>query len=96
MLTYFTYHVGNHMTPTAERRLILEYLVEKELPPIVTREYYSSWGRPGTPERLQKLFNTIGGLIAAASGDPAKSKAIREWEDDLNFLRQKYRCLYDG
>lgn len=96
ILAYLSYHVGNHMTPTAERRLILEYVVEYELPAIVSREYYSSWDRPGMPQRLRKLLNAIGGFVTGASGDAAKSKAIREWEDDLKFLRQRYRYLDGG
>ncbi len=93
MLRYLGYHVGEtNPTPRDERRLILKYIFERDLPPLNDSEYYSQWGSPRTPQRLQKLANTIAALARNAKRrDPlALRRAINDWEDDLQYLRENY------
>ena len=93
MLRYLGYHVGEtNPTPEVERRLILDYAFEKDLPPLNDSQYYSAWGECSAPERLSKLANTIAAFARNAKRrDPiALARAIREWESDLEYLRQKY------
>ena len=93
MLRYLGYHVGEtNPTPNDERRLILEYIFEKDLPPLENPQYHSAWGQPWTPPRLEKIGNTIAALTRNAKrrDRTALARAIRDWENDLEFLRRKY------
>jgi hypothetical protein len=93
MLSYLDYHVGE-TRPTAPgiRRCILEYVFECHLPPLDGPSYYSEWGQPLTAQRLRKLANTLAALTrnTKRKNSISYTQAIDDWENDLEFLHEKY------
>jgi len=45
------------------------------------------WGRPGSPERLQKMRNTLNTSMGMQLGKAnASQQAIDKWRQDIEFL----------
>ena len=93
MLEFLEYHVGKtHPTPRDMRRCILDYAFECHLPPLHDPNYFSEWGNPRTTQRLNKLANTLAALARNAKrhDEASYAVAINDWEDDLDFLHNRY------
>ena len=93
MLAFMEYHVGRtNGEPEGVRRAILSRVFEGTLPPAFPKAYMEEWGRNGLVERLQKMALTIAAFVRNVkrrrSGDFAD--AIRDWENDLEWLRKTY------
>lgn len=95
LLSSSGYIVGKSGASDADRKLILSNLVENEIKLKGFRaDYLSSWGEAATLDRLLKIARTIAVLCRNAKGSPHNfTKAIKEWESDLLFLKNKY--FYD-
>ena len=93
MLSLLGYHVGETqpLHPSI-RESILEYTFEHHLPPVGDRAYFNEWGEPRNSRRLRKLANTLASLTRNAKRRDSwrLSRAIREWEQDLTFLYERY------
>ncbi|MFN9533251.1 MAG: hypothetical protein ACK59W_02175, partial [Pseudanabaena sp.] len=50
------------------------------------------WGEPNSAERLQKLSRSISMFARIAKGrtNGDFSKAIQDWESDLDYLKKNY------
>jgi hypothetical protein len=93
ILGFLGYHVGERQPTRRDIRWrILEYVFECHLPPLNGLDYYVEWAEPRTPQRLQKLADTLASFSRNAKRQDALSyaTAITDWEDDLIFLRKKY------
>ncbi len=93
MLKLLGYHVGETQPlHPSSRESILEYAFEHHLPPVGDAIYFHEWGEPRSSRRLRKLANTLASLTRnAKKRDPwSLSRAIREWEQDLMFLHERY------
>jgi hypothetical protein len=93
MLSLLGYHVGEtqRLHPSI-RESILEYTFEYHLPPVDDVAYFNEWDEPRSSRRLLKLANTLASLTRNAKRRDSwgLSRAIREWEQDLNFLYDHY------
>lgn len=92
LLSSYGYTVGNSGFADEKRKSILSNLVEKKIEQkSFNRSYLNSWGEENTLDRLLKLARTIAVLCRNAKGSPHDfAKAIKEWESDLQFLKNKY------
>jgi hypothetical protein len=91
LLKYMGYSVGENGLSVMRRQEILENVFEASLPNVQSREYMAQWGIPGSSQRLKKLANTIASFArnARRRNNPPE-EAIRDWEYDLAWLRQKF------
>lgn len=93
MLGFLGYHVGQ-TNPTSRdaRRCILAYVFECNLPPLNGPGYFFQWGAPHSARRLVKLADTAASLArnAIRRDSRALCMAIRNWEEDLEYLHERY------
>ncbi|HOG16217.1 MAG TPA: hypothetical protein PLB96_02640 [Syntrophales bacterium] len=95
LLRYLGYHVGGKGKLPSERRDILSRALKCYLPVGKLPKYYlQEWGSPQSAERLKKMANSIATFIRNAKiKQKPPLQAIRDWETDLNWLRDEY---YNG
>lgn len=74
------------------RRAILAEVFSSHLPPLISPEYMKEWASPSSAARLQKMAESIASFTrnARRRSDDAMSDAIKNWEQDLRFLYEKY------
>lgn len=88
------YVVGKNGLPQASRRKVLDTVYKKDMEtvPGFNPSYLRDWGSPATAKRLEKMANCIATFSRhrklRMSGD--YSKAIADWESDLEYLKRKY------
>ncbi len=91
LLKYLGYQVGLKGTRPQQRRRILAAIYESTLPDKFPEDYIEKWGDPETGKRLVQLAGTLARLcknLKRKAVPPAK--AIREYESDLNWLKDRY------
>ena len=94
VLKMFGYTVGTRGLAEVKRRLILESLYQGQQSSLRGHPQEFEWGEPNSSARLQKLANTIAALTRNAKRKRRSPiAAIRDWENDLEFLKSNY---YDG
>jgi hypothetical protein len=81
------YNVHWHGLGLAERRRLLDWLLESELPQINDAEYVASWGDPGSNKRRQRLIETIQLYRRRYGPGPGMENALIRWDADLAYLR---------
>jgi hypothetical protein len=86
------YQVGEKGKSRAVRRGILARAYEGDLPPLLPASQLWEWGDPSTAKRLRKLAESIASFARNAKANDAKkfARAIRDWDEDLGYLRQTY------
>lgn len=92
-LGLFGYKVGKTQGwSQSKRQKFLSDFIELELPQIVSQRFGDKYGRPRSAKRLLAVANLIASLTRNAKRRNAHSMryAIRDWEDDLAFLRARY------
>jgi hypothetical protein len=92
MLATLGYHVGENGEKTPVRRRILAGVVEGALPLVDSPAYTAEWGSPNSHERYWKLTRFLEGQITN-SAFANMEKAVIEWSEDLDWIRQKYSHL---
>lgn len=93
MLSYLEYRVGHtHGEPTQVRQAILRRVFEATLPPVFDSAYMLEWGPNGSYVRLQKMAVSIAAFCRNSKRrkDGSREDAIREWEQDLDFLHRHF------
>ena len=93
MLSFLGYRVGELQPTSPEIRLqILEYAFECYLPPLIDFTYHREWSEPLTAPRLKKIADSLASFARNAKRRNMHSwtRAIDDWETDLEFLFQKY------
>lgn len=93
MLATLGYHVGRtHGLKSAARQRILAHIFENPLPPTFEQTYMDEWGEIGSAVRLQKMAESIAAFTRNTKRreDDRLDEAIRQWEQDLQFLYDKY------
>lgn len=96
LLREYGYKVGEMGLSIQERRAILDRIcltplqAEGQTPD--WEDYLAEWGKPRTEKRLKKLAACLAAFSRNAKRrDPeGMAQAIRDWEDDLNYLKRKY------
>lgn len=93
MLSYLEYHVGKTADiPAAVRHSILARVFEGKLPRVFPLDYMRQWGEPKTSARLRKMAESIASFTRSAKrrDEDRLDEAIRQWEQDLEFLYHRY------
>ncbi len=91
MLSAVGYCVGINGLGLKQRQELLSNVYSKRLPFVDSRKYVAEWGAPKSSERLKKLAEAIAAFVRNAKRKKNNmSVAIREWEQDLAWLKEKY------
>lgn len=93
MLSYLEYRVGKTAgLPAVVRQSILARVFEGKLPRVFDAEYMRAWGSPGSAQRLRKMAESLAAFArnAKRSDEDRLDEAIRQWEQDLEFLHDTY------
>jgi len=93
MLSYLEYHVGKTADIAAPvRHSILARVFEGKLPRVFPLDYMREWGDPRTSARLRKMAESIASFARSAKrrDEDRLDEAIRQWEQDLEFLYHRY------
>ena len=83
------------------RHQVLNMIYLKEqgaLPRVMSKSYLDEWGLAGSCKRLEKMANSIATFCRNAKRkDNDMTVAIKHWEEDLKWLKQKYidsHCVF--
>lgn len=68
MLGALGYHVWQHGWKHTERRRLLLWIVDGELPTLNGDRYTRAWGRPGSLRRIKRMYDDMPGSMAPAPG----------------------------
>lgn len=93
MLSYLEYRVGKtYGLSSVERQAILERVFKGKLPAVFDPTYMAEWGAPKSALRLRKMAESLAAFVRNAKrNDELKlNEAIRQWEQDLLFLYERY------
>lgn len=93
MLAYLEYRVGRtNGFHSPVRQSILSRVFEGSLPPVFEQAYMDEWGGNRSETRLRKMAESIAAFArnAKRKNDDALDEAIRQWEQDLKFLYDRY------
>jgi hypothetical protein len=95
VLGFMGYSVGRNGAARTKRCALLDDVYLDRLPFVNSAAYMAEWGKPQTSTRLKKMATSIAEFAKARKrSDPKRyAKAIRDWEDDLGYLRVTY---YEG
>jgi hypothetical protein len=85
------YHAGKtHSLAPSTRRNFLAKAFSGKLPFAESAQYMAEWGEPGTRKRLRRIAWHLAFLIRNRRRNPSQVYAVKDWEDDLKWLRQEY------
>lgn len=87
------YRVGNSGLAENARHLILAHIFHNTLPFVQDMDYMEEWGKNQSPARLEKMANSIAAFarnFLRRRNQKNYDTAIREWIDDLAWLKQEY------
>ncbi|WP_447909501.1 hypothetical protein [Brevundimonas bullata] len=98
ILAALGYRVGQAGAPLKQRRQILDFTFTEDLPPIDSAAYMRSWGEPNSGPRLQKLAESLAAFARNAKRREvyALKTAILQWQDDLQYLHDRYYIGHFG
>lgn len=81
------YTVGENGLPVSERRDILRFALEGELPWSISAEVRSEWGDPDSSRRRFKIINSLKGFIALqVERRDGSARAVEDWRQDLEWF----------
>jgi hypothetical protein len=82
------YTVGESGLTVAERRDILQFALDGDLPRSITADIREEWGRPNTSRRRFKIINSLKGFIFLRSRrkDGSGDCALHDWAGDLEWF----------
>lgn len=93
MLSYLEYRVGKEAgLPAAVRQSILARVFEGKLPRVFEPTYMNEWGIPSSATRLRKMAESLAAFARnfKRQDEDRYDEAIRQWEQDLEFLHDRY------
>ena len=91
LLSFVGYQVGVNGETSDIRLRILDCVFHNKLPHVESEEYMSQWGEPESADRLRKMAHTLAALARNAKRNSRNySRAIDEWESDLDYLHLRY------
>lgn len=88
MLACCGYNVRWRDWTAAQRRRLLLWMFDGELPTINDAWYMADWGEPGSLKRLRRLYRTIRDYDRKFGDQPNADVASARWQSDLQFLVQ--------
>ncbi len=87
LLHHFGYKVGKNGLNVVRRRKFLRGFLEVPLPKSLDESLHKKWGSPGSKKRLLETHSQITRDIKRKNWSIGK-EAIRDWEEDLRFLKR--------
>ncbi|WP_085044187.1 hypothetical protein [Ensifer aridi] len=92
MLKYLEYRVGKEGEHSSYRHALLSRIFENALPPVFDRLYMAEWGPNASSIRLHKMAHCLASFAKnfKYQGDDKYDEAIRHWEQDLEYLHDRY------
>ncbi len=96
VLKFMGYSVGKTKGVSLRKRhSILQDVYAKAIPNVMDSAHMAEWGKPRTAVRLKKMAESIASFTknAKRKKQSGLAVAIKEWEDDLAWLRKEF---YDG
>lgn len=86
------YRVGANGLDEENRRAVLDYVFNKEVPRVQSEEHMIEWDVPLSSARLKKMANCIATFCRNARRRESADMedAIKNWEADLEYLRINY------
>ncbi|RCW87572.1 hypothetical protein [Phyllobacterium bourgognense] len=91
LLGYAGYRVGatSDLTSSARQR-ILDNVLAQPVPTVFSIKYRNEWGDTGSCTRLWKMAESIAAFMRNARRRNGSSEAVRDWQTDLNYLKDRY------
>ena len=90
MLKTLGYRVGNDSVGIEKRRILIDYLLNEQLPPVGSPAHMAEWGEPSSKQRYRKAHRVIQVLKSSASTLGYMDKAEKEWEEDLTYMEKTW------
>jgi len=72
------------------RKSLLKSAYEGAIPDVEDDDYMEEWGRPRQSKRLWRIAHHIAWLIRSRKSIPSMRYAVRDWQDDLDWLQEEF------
>jgi len=72
------------------RKSLLKSAYEGAIPDVEDDDYMEEWGRPRQSKRLWRIAHHIAWLIRSRKSIPSMHYAVRDWQDDLDWLQEEF------
>lgn len=82
------YRVGNDGVSSEKRKMLIDYLLNEQLPPVGSPAHMAEWGEPSSKQRYRKAHRVIQVLKSSASTLGYMDKAAKEWAEDLDYMEK--------
>ena len=73
-----------------KRKSLLKSAYQEKIPDVKDDDYMEEWGRPSQSKRLWRIAHHIAWLIRSRKSIPSMRYAVRDWQDDLDWLREEF------
>lgn len=93
LFSFYGYHVGvTNGESQAVRRVILQQIFSRVVPHVFPLYYLQQLGQPLSAQRLKKMAESLAQFVKNAKRRNVDYMdcSIREWEEDLAYLYEKY------
>ena len=87
------YRVGNDGVSSEKRKMLIDYLLNQQLPPVGSLAHMAEWGEPSSKQRYRKAHRVIQVLKSSASTLGYMDKAAKEWAEDLDYMEKTWGHL---
>lgn len=87
------YRVGNDGVSSEKRKMLIDYLLNEQLPPVGSPAHMAEWGEPSSKQRYRKAHRVIQVLKSSASTLGYMDKAAKEWAEDLDYMEKTWGHL---
>jgi hypothetical protein len=72
------------------RKSLLKSAYQGAIPDVEDDDYMEEWGRPRQSKRLWRIAHHIAWLIRSRKSIPSMRHAVRDWQDDLDWLWEEF------
>lgn len=73
-----------------KRKSLLKSAYRGAIPDVEDDDYMEEWGRPRQSKRLWRIAHHIAWLIRSRKSTPSMRYAVRNWQDDLDWLWEEF------
>jgi len=94
MLQTIGYKVGNDGLSQLKREILLNHIIQIQLPFCQSPSYMAEWGHPNSKKRYTKLVNVLNQLIFKKQNIPGFDVAVGDWKKDLSYVKEKWRPFF--
>lgn len=94
MLQTIGYKVGNDGLSQSKREIMLDHIIQIQLPFCQSPSYMEEWGHPNSKKRYTKLVNVLNQLIFKKQNILGFDVAVGDWKKDLSYVKEKWRPVF--